>query len=62
MCVKEYVVMILHLIESNPPLPIEYAKITVIHRDFSEAIKCSFCEITVDHRDSGVSTMIANIG
>ncbi|PNX96052.1 30S ribosomal protein s16 [Trifolium pratense] len=37
-------------------------KITVTHRDFIEATVCSFSNIKTDHRDSGISTVIPNIG
>ncbi|MCI09589.1 hypothetical protein A2U01_0030676, partial [Trifolium medium] len=40
----------------------DYAKTTVIHRDFAEATERSFWKITVDHRDSDMSTVIPNIG
>jgi hypothetical protein len=39
-----------------------YAGITVIHRNFSKATLCSFCKITVSHRNSDISTIIPNIG
>ncbi|PNX76540.1 dynein light chain type 1 family protein [Trifolium pratense] len=35
-----------------------YARIRVIHCDFSKAIEYSFCEITVKHRNFCVSTYI----
>jgi hypothetical protein len=38
-----------------------YMIITVIHLDFSKATLNSFCKITVNHRDSGVLTVIPNI-
>jgi hypothetical protein len=31
------------------------------HRDFAEATKCSFGRVTVDSRDSDISTVIPNI-
>jgi hypothetical protein len=34
----------------------------VIYRDFSKATLFSFCKITVNRRDSGIFTVIANIG
>jgi hypothetical protein len=38
-----------------------YVRITVTHRDFTEATECRFWKITVDYRDSGISTVIPNI-
>jgi hypothetical protein len=38
-----------------------YVRVTVTHRDFIEATECSFWKITVDHRDSGIFTVIPNI-
>jgi hypothetical protein len=38
-----------------------YVKITVTHCDFTEATECNFWKITVNYRDSGISTVIANI-
>ncbi|KAK2446940.1 hypothetical protein QL285_006353 [Trifolium repens] len=38
-----------------------YVRITVIHHDFPKAIKCCFCKIIVDHRDSDTFTIIPNI-
>jgi hypothetical protein len=32
-----------------------------IYRDFPKATLCSFCKITVSHRDYGISTVIPNI-
>jgi hypothetical protein len=32
-----------------------------IYRDFPKATLCSFCKITVSHRDSGISIVIPNI-
>jgi hypothetical protein len=38
-----------------------YVRIKVTHRDFSKVTECSFWKIIVDHRDSGISTVIPNI-
>jgi hypothetical protein len=37
-----------------------YVRITVIHRDFPKATKCSFCKIMVGHRDFNTFTVIPN--
>jgi hypothetical protein len=31
-----------------------YVKITVTHRNFTKATKYSFCQITINHRDSEI--------
>jgi hypothetical protein len=41
--------------------PIRYVRITVIHLDFSKAIKCNLCKIMVGHYDSDTFTLIPNI-
>jgi Zn-dependent M32 family carboxypeptidase len=33
-----------------------HIRITVTHHDFTEATECSFWKITVDYRDSSIST------
>jgi hypothetical protein len=38
-----------------------YVRITVTHCNFTETTECSFWKITVDHRDSSISTMIPKI-
>jgi hypothetical protein len=35
-------------------LVLRYARITVIYRNFTKTILCSFCEIMMNHRDSDV--------
>jgi hypothetical protein len=37
-----------------------YVRIKVTHRDSTETTECNFCKITVNHRDSNISTVIPN--
>jgi hypothetical protein len=39
----------------------KYARITILHRDFSKAIEYRFCKIMVDRRDSYISIVIPDI-